>query len=219
MEGARRCFIVGGGYTIVGEGNLDGERALDFTEALMDQGFLDKVHEDVRQVRFVGEFEIPKVNVTDGSSGDRDIADPVQGSNDVQAWPWVLLSLGLLTILLCFFLVGMRRRKDENRDGHFVKSVPDVLYPQEGEMETSDIQPLTSSVAGAPMDTSFIMTGVASSSIATGVMAESPPASITPKSTQRGTSFLSSPDSVEDAFRRPFADSSDDEDGGFPGLV
>lgn len=122
MEGADNCFIVNGGFTLLGdldEQNLFSavEPTLFATEVLMNSGRLNEVHPDVVNVRFVSADNGNNSGDDDDDDTDRGNVglEGATGSDSVRAWPWVLLSLGGAFVLFGAAFTRRRRRQQQHQ--------------------------------------------------------------------------------------------------------
>jgi hypothetical protein len=133
---AARCFIVQGGFTLLGNGDISwaGPLALMLTKEAMDEGKLNNVNPDVVDVRFLEalnttiEFNnetsvtIPTMSPA-GASGGGDPDGLVEsiGSDDVPGWSWALVSIGIIAffVALCILARKLGDRKERNPTGQF----------------------------------------------------------------------------------------------------
>lgn len=198
---AQRCFIVQGGFTLLlrdeAEQYINTTRsalqwgvvpALNATKEILDDGRLNQVHPDVKDVSFVSliiEDNPAENNNTRPENGNEDQHGDAGGLNDdqirsepseedLQAWPWVLLSVGVVTILVLFGLVRRRRNRENSYQSRDLQPeedeiddedddmVPGVIYPTQEELgpeeDMSAFQPLTGNPVQAA-DEDYAMTG------------------------------------------------------------
>jgi hypothetical protein len=117
---AGRCYIVGGAYTLRGDGDISWVSSLSslVIREAMDKGLLNGRHPDILDVHYVSDQiyandEPPfdrSVHTPSISSGDEPRGD---GDNDA-IWPWILLSLGTL-VLCCFVMWLLRLARQRHR--------------------------------------------------------------------------------------------------------
>jgi hypothetical protein len=140
---AARCFIVEGGFTILGDGDISwaGPLALVLTQEAMDGGRLNNVNPDVVDVRFLEAFNSTitfnndtlvistnnTVNSTDGGDGNGNqtgsgIVTIGSKDNDVPGWSWALVSIGIVAFFVAVAYLVRRLASDKrgnNETGHF----------------------------------------------------------------------------------------------------
>jgi hypothetical protein len=134
---AARCFIVEGGFTVLGDGDISwaGPLALILTKEAMDGGKLNNVNPDVVDVRFLEALNTTisynnetlnddAINGNDDAINGNGTIDPVVqsiGSNDVPGWSWALVSVGIIAFLvaLCILARKLGSRKERNPTGQF----------------------------------------------------------------------------------------------------
>ena len=109
VDGAENCFIVDGGFTLLADlAEEDISWAVDptlfATELLLNNGELDDVHPDVIEVRFISK-DVDAVNGTERGT----VGIAAAEGDDLQAWPFVVLSLGAL--FLAGGAIGLRRKQ------------------------------------------------------------------------------------------------------------
>lgn len=134
---AARCFIVQGGFTLLGNGDISwaGPLALLLTKEIMDEGKLNNVNPDAVDVRFLealnttitfnnGTVIVPSSTNTTNTTGGGDADGFVTniGSDDnVPGWSWALVSIGIIAffVALCILARKLGDRKERNAAGRF----------------------------------------------------------------------------------------------------
>ena len=112
MDGADRCYVIGGGFTLIGmDDSTDFEwfepASLLEVKDLMDRGEFDEVDPDIVAVQFVnGTITLPErgtlpPNIVRGSGSE------TEGNDNNEVWPWIVLGIGVLFFFLAVY--GMNR--------------------------------------------------------------------------------------------------------------
>jgi hypothetical protein len=118
---ADRCYIVGGAYTLRGDGDVSWVTSLSslVIREAMEKGLLNDKHPDILDVHYVSdqtyknnEPPLDRTVVPSISNGDAPRGD---GDNDA-IWPWILLSLG--TLVLCCFVMWLLRLARQRQRGN-----------------------------------------------------------------------------------------------------
>jgi hypothetical protein len=139
---AARCFIVEGGFTILGDGDISwaGPLALLLTEEAMNGGKLNNINPDVVDVRFLEALNstitfnndtlvIPPTNTTVNPTGGGDngnqTGNPIvsigSNDNDVPGWSWALVSIGIVAffVAIAYLVRRLAGQKRGNETGQF----------------------------------------------------------------------------------------------------
>jgi hypothetical protein len=131
---AARCFIVKGGFTLLGNGDISwaGPLALMLTKEAMDEGKLNNVNPDVVDVKFLEALNTtivfnndtsarPSMSPTIGTIVDPDGLVKSIGSDDVPGWSWALVSIGIIAffVALCILARKLGDRKERDATGQF----------------------------------------------------------------------------------------------------
>jgi hypothetical protein len=135
---AARCFIVKGGFTLLGNGDISwaGPLALQLTKEAMDEGKLNTVNPDAVDVRFLEALNttivfnnetvvtIPTMSPTGAPGGGNPNVQSIGSDDAVPGWSWALVSIGIIAFFLSLCILYRKRRdqgnqKDRNPNGEF----------------------------------------------------------------------------------------------------
>jgi hypothetical protein len=133
VNSAQKCFIVKGGFTLLGIGDISwaGPLALTLTKEAMNEGKLNNVvNPDVIDVKFLEALNT--TIVFNNEASPRPSMSPIVGSdptglgnsigsNTVPGWSWALVSIGVVAffVALCILARKLGYRKEGNEAGHF----------------------------------------------------------------------------------------------------
>jgi hypothetical protein len=133
---AARCFIIQGGFTILGYGDISwaGPLALLLTKEAMDGGKLNNINPDVVDVHFLealnttftfnnGALTNNTGNTTGFINGNATVGGIVEtiGSDDIPGWSWALVATGIIAffVAICVLTRKLGNEKRGNATGHF----------------------------------------------------------------------------------------------------
>jgi hypothetical protein len=135
VNSAQKCFIVKGGFTLLGIGDISwaGPLALTLTKEAMNEGKLNNVvNPDVIDVKFLEALNTtivfnndtsarPSMSPTIGTIVDPDGLVKSIGSDDVPGWSWALVSIGIIAffVALCILARKLGDRKERDATGQF----------------------------------------------------------------------------------------------------
>lgn len=123
VDDARRCFMVGGGFTFIGLNDTDIRWSEEFgyrsTETIMNSGQLNDADRNIAQVYYIqdGRANLTRApaNAPVEPSSGKDIGD--DGFDLASSWPWLLALGGFVVFLVIFTLIGrmQKAREQQNR--------------------------------------------------------------------------------------------------------
>jgi hypothetical protein len=133
---AARCFIIKGGFTLLGNGDISwaGPLALMLTKEAMDEGKLNNVNPDVVDVKFLealnttivfnnDTFALPTMSptVVDANTNPTRVVESIGSDDNVPGWSWALVSIGIIAffVALCILARKLREGKERNATGQF----------------------------------------------------------------------------------------------------
>jgi hypothetical protein len=128
---AARCFIIKGGFTLLGSGDISwaGPLALTLTKEAMDEGKLNNVNPDVVDVKF-----LEALDTTTGFNNEASLSPSMSptagvdpngfvsiGSDNVPGWSWALVSVGVIAffVAVCILARKLGSRKERDAPGQF----------------------------------------------------------------------------------------------------
>jgi len=216
VEGAKRCFIVSGGFSLVSADdsqNLDWAvpAALNATKYIMNQGQLNRVNPDILDVSFlemVDEKNITQAPDQPTKQFPPDTVDPPKvkaGGNKIETWPWLFIGLGVIFVVMIALIVRRRNRPQlGNRVISYAYSddaaPPEAIFPPTPDRNSSRVESSdTPDYIRAAAESRAVSLGHGSHGVNASFASRSP-----------GLLSLRSRDS-DDSFQEPFADTSDDE--------
>ncbi len=142
VDGASRCYIVAGGFTLLGNGELEQAtpEQIEMTRIVMNSGWLDDVHPAVKSVRFLDVMDNETFaneaggddnnNFQVGGDDNNNNNVPVgaigsKSENGLKTWPWILIAGCILILISAIFLTRRKRRTDIPND-EFVMATSDT---------------------------------------------------------------------------------------------
>jgi hypothetical protein len=128
---AARCFIVKGGFTLLGNGDISwaGPLALTLTKEAMDDGKLNNVvNPDVIDVKFLEELDTtiafnnetslrPSMSPTADTTiaPDRNVQS-IGSSDNVPGWSWALVSVGVIAFFVALWVLARKLGGQKKKD-------------------------------------------------------------------------------------------------------
>lgn len=119
VAGAERCFVVNGGFTLVGNKNISWAVpiGLDLTSLMMQNGLLNDVYSQIVDVRFLhaitNSSSRPGERIAGAGKNNNNTIDSIQTQPQVAdaAWPWVLLGCGFFAALTMSIMIAKRLKE------------------------------------------------------------------------------------------------------------
>lgn len=147
VEDAARCFVVGGVFTLIGrDENTDfewfGPASLLELKAIMERGEFNGVDADVVDVQFVnGNVTLP----ARGTLPPQVVGDIGDGVDDqissTEAWPWVVLGIGVMVFFLIVFYMNRCAVKRQKRIEDDNQNLSQVAASSSVSSATASLQP------------------------------------------------------------------------------